>query len=278
MMQLALLFLCALGSGLDVGEVPPDFSLNDETGNIVQFSTLLGNGPIVVFFYGKDKSSKSIKELKAFQRKMKRFEKYHAQVFGINQDSQATHESTAIKYNLTFSLLSDPKKKVRKSWDVSTFLFMQPRVTHVFNSNGTLIWKYNSHFTISGHARKAARIVRLSQAPIALNDPDKSQTLTQDPDIIPDVDEDLYENLFDEIDALDDSSLFSETSENDEEDAENRVLSFLSRVGLVEEEEDALLPPRTAASPSVNQIAMPKSLNPAPLYLTDMELPYLFSV
>ena len=158
-MSCSLLFLLPLSISIEIGQIPPDFALKDERKKTTRFSDLLGNRPLVIFFYPKDSSQLGKQFLKSFQQYAKKFNSKNATVIGINQNSASTHRNTISNLSLSFSLLSDKRKSVQRAWQLPTSFFLSPCVTCVFTTNGTLLWMYHSRLFPYRHAQKAYHIV-----------------------------------------------------------------------------------------------------------------------
>jgi thioredoxin-dependent peroxiredoxin len=93
----------------DVGTKLPDFRLSDQSGAVVTRKDLLGS-PFVLYFYPKDDTPGCTTEACDFRDKNRAFEKLDCRVVGVSPDATRSHERFAQKYDLPFTLLSDPDK------------------------------------------------------------------------------------------------------------------------------------------------------------------------
>jgi len=93
---------------LQVGDAAPDFTLNDQNGTPVQLSQLRGQR-VVVYFYPKDDTPGCTKEACNFRDQWSVFKQHGIQVLGISKDGAASHGKFIAKYDLPFTLLSDPE-------------------------------------------------------------------------------------------------------------------------------------------------------------------------
>ena len=93
---------------LQVGDAAPDFTLNDQNGNPVQLSQLRGQR-VVMYFYPKDDTPGCTKEACNFRDQWSVFERCGIQVLGISKDGAASHGKFIAKYDLPFTLLTDPE-------------------------------------------------------------------------------------------------------------------------------------------------------------------------
>ena len=97
------------------GEAAPDFEARDAEGNNVRLSDLRGQ-KVVLYFYPKDDTPGCTKEACGFRDLWKELQRAGVVVLGISPDAGVSHQKFAAKYKLPFTLLSDPDKKLMKSW------------------------------------------------------------------------------------------------------------------------------------------------------------------
>ncbi len=102
---------------VEVGKKAPQFTLPDSYGNKVALKDFLGK-KVVLYFYPKDNTSGCTKEAVSFKEALPEIEKRNAVVIGISKDSQESHIKFAKKYDLPFTLLSDPDLKVIQKYGV----------------------------------------------------------------------------------------------------------------------------------------------------------------
>lgn len=102
---------------VEEGKKAPQFTLPDSYGNKVSLKSFLGK-KVVLYFYPKDNTSGCTKEALAFKEALPEIEKRNAVVIGISKDSQESHVKFAKKYELPFTLLSDPDLKVIQKYGV----------------------------------------------------------------------------------------------------------------------------------------------------------------
>jgi peroxiredoxin Q/BCP len=96
---------------VEEGKAAPDFTLKDEDGNEVSLSGHRGKN-VVVYFYPKDDTPGCIKEAQGFRDLWKKIQENDTVVMGVSPDGAASHQKFKDKYNLPFTLLSDPDEKV----------------------------------------------------------------------------------------------------------------------------------------------------------------------
>src|ERR1700755_3304199 len=94
--------------GLDKGDKIDDFELPDQDGTPRRLSTLLAEGPVVLFFYPAALSSGCTKEACSFRDMAAEFAAAGAQRVGISRDTPAKQKKFAEVNNFDYPLLSDP--------------------------------------------------------------------------------------------------------------------------------------------------------------------------
>ncbi|MDP4176008.1 MAG: thioredoxin-dependent thiol peroxidase [Bacteroidota bacterium] len=102
---------------LKQGDKAPDFSLRDSDGNLVSLHDFLGKD-VVLYFYPKDNTPGCTQEACDFRDATPEFDRLNAIVLGISADSEKSHKGFTSKYNLPFTLLSDPDKEVIQKYEV----------------------------------------------------------------------------------------------------------------------------------------------------------------
>ncbi len=98
---------------LKIGTKAKDFTLADQNGKPHTLSDYFGQW-ILIYFYPKDDTPGCTKEACMIGEVFPKFKKLKAKVFGISADSVKSHKKFAQKFDLPFTLLSDPDKKVLK--------------------------------------------------------------------------------------------------------------------------------------------------------------------
>ena len=96
---------------IEEGKAAPAFTLQDAAGNKVALKDLRGHN-VIVYFYPRDNTPGCTKEACGFRDLWQDIQKQDAVVLGISPDSAASHQKFATQYQLPFTLLCDPDKKV----------------------------------------------------------------------------------------------------------------------------------------------------------------------
>ena len=103
---------------VEEGKPAPDFELLSDSGDTVKLSSLRGK-PVVLYFYPKDDTPGCTKQACGIRDSYDAFRDSGAEVFGISSDTQASHEKFKSKYELPFTLLADPERKVGETYGVT---------------------------------------------------------------------------------------------------------------------------------------------------------------
>jgi peroxiredoxin Q/BCP len=96
---------------LKEGDLAPDFTARDASGNEIKLSDFRGKR-VVLYFYPKDDTPGCTKEACSFRDAYARFEERGIKVLGVSLDTEESHRQFASKYNLPFTLLSDPDHRI----------------------------------------------------------------------------------------------------------------------------------------------------------------------
>lgn len=144
------------------GDQLPQFELKDQNGKTRTSSELIGDKPLVLFFYPKDESYGCTKEVCSFRDAYEDFKDAGAQVVGVSSDSVKKHQKFAEKQRLPFTLLSDPDRALRKKMNVKGDLFglIPGRATYVIDRKGKIRHIFNSQMKYDQHADIALEEIR----------------------------------------------------------------------------------------------------------------------
>ncbi|MEM2056376.1 MAG: peroxiredoxin [Thermoplasmatales archaeon] len=144
---------------LRVGDKAPDFTAISDDGTTVSLSDKLKEGPVVLYFYPKDETPGCGAEACAFRDNWEEIRKLGATVIGVSSDSVESHRQFKENRKLQFTLLSDPKKEIRKKYDATGSL-LPPRITYVIDKNGIIREVYNSQLNATMHAQIALKALK----------------------------------------------------------------------------------------------------------------------
>jgi peroxiredoxin Q/BCP len=103
---------------MQIGEEIPDFELPDQNGTPRRLSTLLTDGPLVLFFYPAAMTTGCTKEACHFRDLAAEYREAGVQRVGISMDGVEAQKKFADKYSFDYPLLSDEKGAVAEIFGV----------------------------------------------------------------------------------------------------------------------------------------------------------------
>ena len=99
------------------GDKAPEFELKDGQGVGHRLSDYAGQ-TFVLYFYPKDNTSGCTTEACAFRDSYQDFKDAGVEDIGVSPDSESSHSKFSGKYELPFTLLSDPDHKICEAFGV----------------------------------------------------------------------------------------------------------------------------------------------------------------
>ena len=131
-------------TALREGEPAPDFTLVSDSGDAITLSSLRGR-TVVLYFYPRDDTPGCSRQACAFRDLEPEYAARGAVVLGISTDDVASHRKFKAKYDLPFTLLSDPDHAVAEAYGVwgersyagRTYLGVN-RSTFIVGADGTV--------------------------------------------------------------------------------------------------------------------------------------------
>ena len=133
---------------LTEGQPAPDFTAETDKGEAVTLKDFAGKH-LVLYFYPKDDTPGCTIEACNFRDNLARLESEGAAVLGVSLDSVSSHQKFRDKFELPFTLLSDPEHTVSDAYGVfgpKTFMGREymgvDRATFVIGPDGALekVW------------------------------------------------------------------------------------------------------------------------------------------
>lgn len=102
---------------LEVGTKAPVFTLPDQNGKIHSLEDYRGQ-KVILYFYPKDNTPGCTKQTCGYSERYPQFMEKGVEILGVSKDTVASHKRFEEKQGLTFTLLSDPERKVIQAYDV----------------------------------------------------------------------------------------------------------------------------------------------------------------
>jgi thioredoxin-dependent peroxiredoxin len=149
---------------MNAGDEVDDFELPDETGTPRRLSTLLADGPVVLFFYPIAMSGGCTQEACHFRDLAAEFTAAGARPVGISGDEVSAQQKFASNHSLGYPLLSDKGNVVAK--ELGAYRWFLPgglhtkRMTYVIGRDRRIVEVISSETQMDVHADKALEAVR----------------------------------------------------------------------------------------------------------------------
>jgi peroxiredoxin Q/BCP len=145
---------------MQTGDEIPDFELPDQTGTPRRLSTLLADGPVVLFFYPAAMTGGCTKEACHFRDLAAEYRQAGVQRVGISMDSVDRQKQFAEMHSFDYPLLSDADGTVAKIFDVRRGGLLGKaaplkRATFVIGTDRRLVAEIRSETNMDKHADEA---------------------------------------------------------------------------------------------------------------------------
>lgn len=151
---------------IDTPYPAPDFSLPDENGLVRSLKDYAGKW-LVLYFYPKDETPGCTAEACSFRDARDELTKRKAMVVGVSKDGASLHERFKAKFDLNFSLLSDPEAKTINDYGAwGKKMFGREgilRKTFIINPSGMVV-KVFGRVTPLGHGEQVLKSLEELQA------------------------------------------------------------------------------------------------------------------
>ncbi len=143
-------------------DIAYDFTLNDQDGTRRTLSTMVKDGPVVLFFYPAALSPGCTKESCHFRDLAAEFRALGAQPVGISMDPEDRQAEFAKKNNFDFPLLADVDGDVARHYGVKRALNLLKvkRATFVIDPDMRVRDVITSEVSMNSHADRALEALR----------------------------------------------------------------------------------------------------------------------
>lgn len=148
-----------------IGSPAPSFKLATHDGTTVSLDSLRGR-PVVLYFYPADDTPGCTTQACELRDEWPAFEQTGAVVLGVSPDTVESHRKFRAKYNLPFTLLADPDRRVANAYGVwgkkKTFGIPHVgiiRTTFIIDAEGVLRHVLPVR-RVKGHAEKVMELLR----------------------------------------------------------------------------------------------------------------------
>lgn len=143
------------------GEQAPNFSLQNENGEVVSLEDFANEKYVVLYFYPKDSTPGCTTQACDFRDHYEDFSELDAVILGVSPDGEKSHQKFIGKHGLPFSLLIDDEHEVAKKYDVwkpkkmfgREFMGIE-RSTFLINPEGKVVKEWRK-VRVKGHIEEA---------------------------------------------------------------------------------------------------------------------------
>ena len=144
------------------GDLVEDFELPDQTGTPRRLTTLLSEGPVVLFFYPAALTKGCTQESCHFRDLGAEFAALGAQRVGISMDTVDKQAAFSEKHSFDYPLLADTDGEVAKAYGVKRKLDLlrTKRSTFVIGQDRRLLEQISSETSMNKHADRALEVLR----------------------------------------------------------------------------------------------------------------------
>jgi peroxiredoxin Q/BCP len=150
---------------MKTGDTVADFELPDQTGTPRRLSTLLADGPVVLFFYPAAMTPGCTKEACHFRDLAAEFAAVGANRVGISVDPVAKQAKFADTQHFDYPLLSDTDGAVASQFGVKRGLLSKllpvKRTTFVIDTDRKVLDVISSEISMDTHADKALQTLKV---------------------------------------------------------------------------------------------------------------------
>jgi len=162
-----VVFICIGENEMIVeNQLAPEFSVQDQNGDMVNLSDFNGIKNVVIYFYPKDDTPGCTVQANQFTALVPEFQKFDTEVLGVSKDDIESHTCFINKFNLKIKLLADIDGVMSDAYGVwqdkeknGVTSKGMVRSTFVINKQGTVLYSEYG-VTADGHAQKILEIIK----------------------------------------------------------------------------------------------------------------------
>lgn len=144
----------------------PEFTMKNESGEVVSLSDFVGKKYTILYFYPKDATPGCTTEACDFRDAHESFDNLNAVILGVSPDGEKAHTKFIEKHGLPFSLLIDDEHKVSEAYGAWVLKKMYgkeymgiERSTFLIDPTGTVIKEWRK-VKVKGHVEEALQTLR----------------------------------------------------------------------------------------------------------------------
>ena len=148
---------------LQTGSLAPEFTLPNQSGVDISLTTLIHQGPLILYFYPADFTPGCTREACSIRDIYGELHRAGFTVAGVSPQSAVSHQKFSERYNLPFTLLADANKEVIRMFDVDgPFGIGVRRATFLIDSTRVIRSAVLADFRIGKHEKFIQTALALS--------------------------------------------------------------------------------------------------------------------
>ena len=138
------ILMCLAATGLASAELrpgvqAPSFEAQDQTGKLIRLADFKGTQTVVLYFYPKDGTPGCTAQACSLRDGYRAIQATGSVVIGVSADDIKSHATFAAKYELPFSILADPDKKIIDAYGVKMpVIGVAKRWTFIIDKQGVI--------------------------------------------------------------------------------------------------------------------------------------------
>jgi thioredoxin-dependent peroxiredoxin len=149
-----------MAADLAPGLPAPLFEAKDQAGQIVRLSDFQGKKTVVLYFYPKDGTPGCTAEACSLRDGYEAIMATGAVVLGVSADDEKSHAAFSTQYNLPFSILADPDKKIISAYGVKMpIVGIAKRWTFIIDPQG-IIRNIISDVDTKNHDQQVLKVLK----------------------------------------------------------------------------------------------------------------------
>lgn len=124
-----------------MGARAPAFTVADCDGHMLDLEALLQEGPVVLAFYPKAKTSGCTQEMQAFVKRADLLHKYHATLIAVSRDEAKTLQAWRAELGARFAFVPDTEGTLMRQYQAKMpVVTVAKRKTFIINQQGTIAY------------------------------------------------------------------------------------------------------------------------------------------
>ena len=145
---------------LGIGDIAPNFELEDDRGQLVRLSDALREGTVVLYFYPMNFTPACTKEACMFRDVHDTLAGRGIRILGVSPQRPESHAKFRERHRLPFPLLSDGGKSIARAYGAVSLLGLYTkRVSYWIGQDGRILDTASADWSVTEHEAFARRVL-----------------------------------------------------------------------------------------------------------------------